>query len=606
MHRTVVMRSSMLLALCAAATNAQTPPGWPQTRPERTNYRETSTYQDVIDFLDALQAKAGDRVWIGSMGRTIEGRDLPYVVLSRPLVTTPAEAKRLRRPVVYIQGNIHSGEVEGKEALQSYMRDVLAKTGPSVLDSVVFIALPNYNADGNEKFQPQARARSAQNGPEMVGTRPNASGLNLNRDYMKAETRETRASLALFTEWDPDMYVDLHTSDGSPHGYALTYAPSLNPAGDLPYATFGAAYTRDSLLPIIRRRMRTRHNFETFDYGNFSSDGPGRGAGGAPPAAPPAGRGAGGRGADTAAAGRGAGGRGAAGGRGGGGGGGGGMVDTLPQAWRTYEHTGRFGSNYYAMRGRLAILSEAFSHDPFERRIKSTYAFVQEILAIVAEKRVSILAAAEKSDRNLATGKLTGADVPIRSRMTTKPFKAPLLHEVFIRTAGDTTRYDAGIGPGIKRTGRVKSTTLNIYDRFEPTMTVKAPSAYIIPGIGTDSAIGLLRAHGVVVERLRSPWHGPAETFVVDSAVKSRNAFEGHNEMRLEGRWRAETLDAPAGSYIVRTSQPLGVLAVVLLEPQSDDGLVDWNFLDHLIAVGRDFPVVRARAPVTSPAWIVR
>ena len=149
MHRTIFVRGSLLLALCAAATNAQIPQGWPQTRPERTSYRETSTYQDVIDFLDALQAKAGDRMWVGSMGRTIEGRDLPFVVLSRPLVTTPAEAKRLRRPVVYIEGNIHSGEVEGKEALQSYMRDVLAKTGSSVLDSVVFIAVPNYNADGN-------------------------------------------------------------------------------------------------------------------------------------------------------------------------------------------------------------------------------------------------------------------------------------------------------------------------------------------------------------------------------------------------------------------------------------------------------------------------
>jgi hypothetical protein len=613
MYRTTLIRVSMLAGFCAAAVHAQVPQGWPTTRPERTSYKETSSYQDVVDFLDSLQTRAGDRIWIGSMGRTIEGRDLPYVIASRPLVTTPAEAKRLRRPVVYIQGNIHSGEVEGKEALQAFLRDVLAKTGPTVLDSLVFIAVPIYNADGNEKLQPQARARSAQNGPEMVGTRSNASGLNLNRDYMKAETPETRASLALFTEWDPDMYVDLHTSDGSPHGYALTYAPSLNPAGDLPYATFGASYTRDSLLPTIRRRMRTRHNFETFDYGNFGSDNPGgRGGGGAARGAPPGGRGAGGRGAGGRGSADSTAGRGGAGGRGGQGrggqgrgGGGGGMTDTLPQAWRTYEHTGRFGSNYYAMRGRQAILSEAFSHDPLERRIKSTYALVEEILALVAEKRVSILAASEKSDRNLATGRLIGADVPIRSRMTTKPFKAPLRHEVFIRNPGDTTRYDAGIGPGIRRTGRVKTTVLNIYDRFEPVLSVKAPYAYIIPAIGTDSAVGLLRAHGVVVERLRAPWRGPGEVFAIDSAIKARGPFEGHVEMRLEGRWRAETIDAPAGSYVVRTSQPLGVLAVVLLEAQSDDGLVDWNFLDHLIGAGRDFPVLRARAPVKSPAWIV-
>jgi hypothetical protein len=549
----------------------------------------------VLDFLDSLQARAGDRIWVGSMGRTVEGRDLPYVVASRPLVSTPAEAKRLRRPVIYVQGNIHSGEVEGKEALQALLRDLLSKTGPSVLDSVIFIAAPIYNADGNERLQPQARARSSQNGPEMVGTRPNATGLNLNRDYIKADAPETRASLALFNAWDPDIYVDLHTSNGSPHGYALTYSPSLNPAGDLPYATFGAAYTRDSLLPIIRRRMQSRHNFATFDYGNFGSDGPGRGG---PAAGPPAGRGAGGRGADSAGRG------GAPGGRGGrgGGGGGGGMVDTLPQAWRTYEHTPRYGSNYYALRGRIAFLSEAFSHDPFERRVKSTHAFVREILSIAAEKRVSILALAERSDRNLATGKLT--DVPIRSRMTTKPFKAPLAHEVFVRT-GDTVQFEPGLGRGIKRTGRIKTTTLNIYDRFEPTLSVKAPPAYIIPALGADSIVAMLRVHGITVERLRAPWKGTGETFAIDSLVRGRAPFEGHTEVRLEGAWRSGALEAAAGAYVVRTTQPLGVLAVILLEPQSDDGLTTWNFLDRQLSVGGDYPILRARAPVMVPAWIV-
>ena len=104
----------------------------------------------------------------------------------------------------------------------------------------------------------------------LIGQRPNGQGFDLNRDYIKAEAPETRAALELLRTWDSDVFVDLHTTDGSFHGYALTYSPSLNPA-----AVFGGLYARDSLLPILRDRMRTRRGFETFDYGNFVSDEPG-------------------------------------------------------------------------------------------------------------------------------------------------------------------------------------------------------------------------------------------------------------------------------------------------------------------------------------------
>lgn len=544
--------AALLLSFPLAPAQAQ------QTKPERTGYRETSSHADVIAFLGELQARAGNRVWVGSMGRTTQGRDLPYVIASRPLVTTPAQAKRLRRPVVFVQGNIHGGEVEGKEALQALLRDLVLAPGPNVLDSVVLIALPVYNADGNDDFGPQRQRRGSQQGPELVGTRANSQGLNLNRDYIKADAPETRASLAAFNAWDPDIFVDLHTSNGSAHGYALTYSPSLHPAGDLPDATFGASYARDSMLPVIRTRMRERHQFETFDYGNFSGGGGGRG------------------------------------------GRGGGMTDTMPQAWRTYEHVPRFGTNYYALRGRIAILSEAYSHDPFERRVKSSYAFVTEILSFAAERSASILALAERSDRNLVSGQLT--DVPVRARMTTTPIRVPVLHEIVVAT-GDTLVTEVGFSRGLRRTGRIKSTVMNVHDRFEATRSVRAPAAYVLPP-SSDSVVKMLRLHGVVVERLRAAWTGSAEAFTVDSLLRGR-PFEGHPITRLEGRWRTFSATAPEGSFLVRTTQPLGVLAVILLEPECDDGLATWGSVDAWLAVGRDYPVLRVRAPVTVPAWIV-
>src|SRR6476646_2967635 len=245
----------------------------PLTRAERTNFAETSHYEDVVAFIDSLKL-LGAKVATGSIGKTIEGRELPYVIASRPLITTPAEARRLGRPVAYIQANIHAGEVEGKEAMQSMLRDLLFDKKKNVLDSIVLIVQPIYNADGNEKWGAQERNRGAQNVPEQVGTRQNASGWNLNRDYIGADAPETRGSLAALNKWNPDLFMDLHTTDGSIHGYALTYSPTLTPT-----AVNILPYTANTMLPVIRQRMRDRHGFEVQDYGDFSRPGAPRGGG---------------------------------------------------------------------------------------------------------------------------------------------------------------------------------------------------------------------------------------------------------------------------------------------------------------------------------------
>jgi murein tripeptide amidase MpaA len=175
------LAASIFSAACTPAVQVGTGPlPGPKTRAERTNYLETSHYADVIAFLDSLRGRP--ELTFGTIGKTNEGRDLPYVIASRPRVSTPEAARKLGRPIVYIQGNIHAGEVEGKEALLAVLRDLTSSPKPNALDSVVLIAVPIYNADGNEKFGPQETNRGSQNGPEMVGVRANAQNLDLNRD----------------------------------------------------------------------------------------------------------------------------------------------------------------------------------------------------------------------------------------------------------------------------------------------------------------------------------------------------------------------------------------------------------------------------------------
>ena len=510
----------------------------PLTRAERTKFTETSHYADVLQFIDSLKL-LGANIATGSIGKTSEGRDIPYVVASRPLVSTPQDARRLNRPIVYVQANIHAGEVEGKEALQSLLRDLLFSKQPNVLDSIVLVAVPIYNADGNERFGPQERNRSEQQGPELVGTRANAMGLDLNRDYIKAEAPETRASLKMFATWDPDVFVDLHTTDGSYHGYALTYSPSLNPA-----AFITAPYVRDTLLPEVRRRMRVRDGFEIFDYGNFVSQ------------------------------------------------------DSAAKGWFTYDSRPRFGTNYYGIRGRLSVLSEAYSHDPFERRVASTYDFVSELLSYVAENREDILDLTHESDRRIIEwgnnpGRAPG--IPLRAQLDTRSTPEPVIVQEVVPT-GDTARTEAGLPRGRRRTGRSFRVNMPVYDRFVPTVRRTMPWGYAVSGAAKDTVLAMLRLHGLQTDVIDAPARARVEAFTIDSLARPGRPFQGHVENRFLGTWSsAQDRDLPAGTVIVRSSQPLGVLLSYLLEPESDDGIATWNVLDRYLPTGGrgEYPILR-------------
>lgn len=500
----------------------------PRTRAERTGYLETSRYADVVQFLDSLKSLDAPLAF-GSIGRTVEGREIPYVIASRPLVLTPAEARATNRPLVYVQGNIHGGEVEGKEALLALVRDLVFEPRPNVLDSIVLIAVPLYNADGNEKLGPQARQRSEQNGPELAGQRANAQGLDLNRDYVKAEAPETRASLAMFDLWDPDVFVDLHTTDGSFHGYALTYSPSLTPAAPL------GDYSR-TLLAELRRRVRDRDGYETFDYGNFN-DGGGREV----------------------------------------------STDTVHQGWYTYDHRPRYGTNYYGLRNRVAILSEAFSHDPFERRVKSTYAFTSELLSLVAER------GRELKEKTSATPSMTrgliATAVPIRAALPDSAPSQPVIFEILERT-GDSSLTQPGVPRGIRRTGELRTRPMPVFDRFVPTLSRPVVGEYVISGRDT-ATLRRLALHGVPARPLGgAPLPGSLEQFVVDSVVHARRPFQGHVETRVFGRWTAASAEAAIDDPYVVAAGARAPLVMYLLDPESDDSFGTWDLLGAPLAPG--------------------
>jgi hypothetical protein len=322
-----------------------------RTRAETTDYVETSSYDDVMRITKAIVSSSRFAKY-ESFGTTEEGRELPLLILSEPPVATPEAARKLGRPIVLIQANIHAGEVEGKEASLVLGRRITSGDLRRLLKQLVILIAPIYNADGNEKVDVQNR--TAQNGPVAgVGTRENSKGLDLNRDYMKLDAAEARALVGLMNRWDPHATIDLHTTNGSYHAYHLTYSPTLNPNADARLI----ALARERILPAAQQAVQKKHNFRTYYYGNFASESAAARENARIDAANPG--------------------------------------DTI---WRTFDHRPRFGNNYVGLRNRLAILSEAYSYFDFRGRVRVTEVFVEEALNAIAANAARLTALTSQLD----------------------------------------------------------------------------------------------------------------------------------------------------------------------------------------------------------------
>jgi hypothetical protein len=327
------------------------------TRPERTQYRETSTYDDVIRFVDQVAASSS-RIHVTTFGYSLEGRPLPVIVVGDIRGADPDAVRASGKTRVFVQANIHAGEVCGKEAVQILLRQIAAGEHGEWLDSLVLIFSPIYNADGNERVR--LTNRPGQHGPVGgMGQRANAQGLDLNRDHMKLESPEARSLVAFMNRWDPHVLLDLHTTNGTRRAYQLLYAPGLHPDTDSGITDL----LRREWLPAVTQVIKDERGWDYYYYGNL----PWRGS-------------------------------------------------RAERGWYTFDHRARFNTNYIGLRNRFAILSEAYAYATFEDRINGTRWFVEEVVDFAYRHASSIRTVVESADRTSIVGReLTLRAVPRRS-----------------------------------------------------------------------------------------------------------------------------------------------------------------------------------------------
>ncbi len=491
------------------------------TTAEKTNYASTSTYADVMLFTDSLLQRY-DHIRMDTLAVTAEGRIVPLFILADPMPASPEDLKDDDRIVVYFQANIHAGEVEGKEATQMLMRDLLKKDDSTIFKNIVLLVCPIFNADGNEKISKEHRTN--QNGPvNGVGVRYNGQNLDLNRDAMKLATPEVRGLVTrVFNRWDPALSVDCHTTNGSYHEEPVTFVWMMNPNGDRNLIN----YMRDDFSPAVHRILWDQYDVDNIFYGEF--------------------------------------------------------IDRLDydKGWISYASEPRYLVNYVGVRNRFALLNENYVYADFKTRVNGCYYLLRSILDYTMahkDEMKSAIAAADSAMYEKFYGpgvadsfaiEYTG--VPTPEKITIKAIEADTI-------------------PGVKgywrfkQSDRKRTVTVDYIADYIPTKSVAMPYVYLLT-VKDKNVIKNLRMHGIEIEMLEDSLVAEVEQFNFESLKPSSRLNQGHYTNQVAGSFEKVKKVFPAGTLVIRTAQELGNLASYLLEPQSDDGFLKWNYFDNYLA----------------------
>ena len=496
-----------------------------QTAAEKSNFTHTANNNDILEYFAMLQWHS-EYVHIFNMYTSDRGITCPVLVMANPRVSSASEAEESGKPVIYLQGGIHTGENEGKEALLMLVRDILFGDKGYLLDNLIIMVAPNFNVDGNE-------TRSVNRGfPYTSGIRQDARGYDINRDAIKLETTSMNAIYRnVFNTWDPVLIYDTHRMGRVNHGYQIVYAGSNVPTAHQAPRDF-VTYR---LFPEITEGARERGGVEIFFHGGFPRD-------------------------------------------------------VWPPKEYTHENAiwtteGKFMVSGYGLRNRMAILVETVWYLSWEKMIYAQYVCAYEVLRFSHENAQEILAICRAADEEVVknirekagTGNLTNyveGHYVSDGKINMYGYENLDYEDI----PGTSLRQ---VKPSIINNTPQLIRNVDLITKPEGTKSAKVPRGYIIPS-DMEFIVNKLRTHGLKVTQLENPATASGEEFVITRHYHVSSG--GYNMTRLDGRFLAvDKKVIPAGSYHLDMEQPLANVAFYALEPEVGDGFTGWNILDDYL-----------------------
>jgi hypothetical protein len=483
------------------------------TLSERSGFLKTGRYDEVIALCDAFAKRYPAAVRCGTFGTTPEGRPMKLLVVSKTGAFTPEAAKAKHLPVLLVQGGIHAGEIDGKDAGFLALRQALdGEAASGDLDKLVLLFVPVFNVDGHERFG--AWNRPNQRGPEEMGWRTTAQNYNLNRDYVKADAPEMQAMLALVNAWDPLAYIDLHVTDGAKFQHDVSIQVEPLHAGDAELRKAGVAL-RDGLI----ERLDAQGSMALPFYPSFvENDDPASG-----------------------------------------------FVDGVA--------TPRFSTGYFQLRNRFGMLIETHSWKDYPTRVRITRNAIVALLDLVATHGAQWLHTAHEAD--VRAEKLAGTQVPLDWKAGDKVHTIDFQGYAYTRMPSDIsgalmTHYDESKPETWHLPMRDDVQPDHVATAPGAGYLVPAAHAAWVGaklrqhGIRFDTLAKPMPAARV-------------EAFRADTADFAAGSFEGHQRLTVTGTWKPEAQDVGVGALFVPIAQPESRLVMALLEPQAPDSLLGWG-----------------------------
>ena len=484
-----------------------------QTHAELSGYSETGPASEVDALARAFTRRFRGRVRAERFGATAEGRPLWVLVASEDGTLTPEKARRRGRPVVFALAGIHPGEIDGKDAGFQLLRELLEGTAlPGVLRQVTFVFVPIFNVDGHEHSSPHHRPN--QNGPRSQGWRSNARNLNLNRDWMKADSPEMRALLPMLGAWDPLVFLDLHVTDGAHFlpDVSLLVAPLIE--GPPPMQAMARLLQEE-----IHAELRAGGHLPLDFYPSLVRE------------------------------------------------------DDPASGFTRTVYPPRFSHTYWGLRNRLAVLVETHSWKDYRTRVLTTRDVLAAALASVRRHGPAWRVRMRGLDEDTAAKPPTALDLAFAAADETETIEFPgYAHDrtPSPATGGTYLRFHLD-RPEVWRVplrSRMVATT-----RVE----LPRGGWAIPPGWAAVVAEALDR-HAVRHRTLTRATNARVSAFELSDPRPAPAPYEGRQRLEPVGTWSAPgSRELPRGTLVVPLAQPRAALAAHLLEPTGPDSLTAWG-----------------------------
>ncbi|GBD88199.1 zinc carboxypeptidase [bacterium BMS3Abin03] len=504
------------IILLAAVPNltAQTGEDW-ITYFERSGFIATPDYTESMSYFQRLD-DFSQYAELKTFGYSPQGRGLKYLVVSKDKAFSPAEVKNINKPVLLIVNGIHSGEIEGKDAVMLLLREMLiSKEKEKLLDSLTLLVVPIFNVDGHERRSNYNRIN--QNGPEEMGWRTTAQNLNLNRDWLKADAPEMRAMLKLYSDWLPDFMIDTHTTDGADYQYSITYG--VEKFSNIYFGT--ANWLNEKFVPFFESKVEKKgFLIRPYIYLKEWQEGPD-----------------------------------------------GGIID--------WAASPRFSTGYAALQNRPSLLIETHMIKPYKERVYSTKAALETVIDFISLNASELKRLNKEADNNSIKELLQeGQFLPVSYEATDKYESVDFKGYEYFR---DTSIISGS--KKLVYTKKKKNFRIKYFNNVITTDSVFIPAAYLIPK-EWEILVDILELHGVYVEELRDDSLFNVTRYRFKKVKFANLPYEGRQRVNFDYDTYQENLTVPAGTFYVPANQRTIRVIGNLLEPKSDDSFVKWGFLN--------------------------